>query len=399
MLLFRYVLKFAVLTLLVTNPIAIHAFEFEVSFPSGVEAGAVDGRVLLLIATSDETEPRFQVRPGVRAIQIFGIDVDDLEPGTAVRFDDSVFGYPIASLDDLPPGDYVVQAVLHRYETFHRADGHTVQLPMDRGEGQQWNRAPGNLYSTPRSITFDRGSDDKVVRISLDQAIPSIESPVDTEYVRHVRIQSELLTEFWGRPMFLGAHVLLPHGFDEHPDARYPLMIFHGHFPSDIGGFRTTPPDPDLECEYCGAVPRRVLQPHPTAGGLRLLPAVDRRRFPAFPGHRDPAPQPLLRRLLRGELGQPRPLRRRHHPRADPVHRTAVPRSRRGLGALSLRRLHRRLGGAGGPGLLPRRVQRRLRRVPRPDRLPSLHVGQHLRGRERLLLRGAVPPHRKARQP
>ena len=52
-----------------------------------------------------------------------------------------------------------------------------------------------------------------------------IEPPVDTAYVKHVRIQSELLTEFWGRPMYLGAHVLLPHGFEEHPEARYPNHI------------------------------------------------------------------------------------------------------------------------------------------------------------------------------
>ncbi|MBI4543525.1 MAG: hypothetical protein HY705_10905, partial [Gemmatimonadetes bacterium] len=58
------------------------------------------------------------------------------------------------------------------------------------------------------------------------------------------------LTEFWGRPVFLGAHVLLPHGFDEHPNARYPLVIFHGHFPATIGGWRETPPDTAVPCQY-----------------------------------------------------------------------------------------------------------------------------------------------------
>ncbi len=238
-----------ILTILMTAPTVSQAIEFEVSVAAGVEAGTIDGRVLLLIATSDDREPRFLVRPGVNAIQTFGVDINGLSPGTAVGFDNSVFGYPIANLDDLPPGDYFVQAVLHRYETFNRADGHTVKLPMDRGEGQQWNRAPGNLYSTPRKISIDPSAD-TTIPIALDQVIPPIEPAVDTEYVKHVRIQSELLTEFWGRPMELGAHVLLPFGYDEHPDARYPLMIFHGHFPSDIGDFRTEPPDPDLECEY-----------------------------------------------------------------------------------------------------------------------------------------------------
>ncbi|MFO7857719.1 MAG: alpha/beta hydrolase-fold protein [Ectothiorhodospiraceae bacterium] len=68
--------------------------------------------------------------------------------------------------------------------------------------------------------------------------------------MKHIRMKSELLSEFWGRPTYLGAHVLLPEGFDEHPEARYPLAVFHGHFPKGFGGFRETPPDPGLECEY-----------------------------------------------------------------------------------------------------------------------------------------------------
>ena len=121
---------------------------------------------------------------------------------------------------------------------------------MDRGEGQQWNRAPGNLYSTPREITIDPGDGDADSRSSLDKVIPPIPDPPTTKYIKHERIQSERLTKFWGRPMHLGAHVLLPEGFDAHPEARYPLVIFHGHFPQTFGGFREEPPDPNLKPEY-----------------------------------------------------------------------------------------------------------------------------------------------------
>ncbi len=55
--------------------------EIEVSFPSKVESEAIDGRVILMLSTNDEDEPRFQVRPGVNAIQIFGVDVDAMGPG------------------------------------------------------------------------------------------------------------------------------------------------------------------------------------------------------------------------------------------------------------------------------------------------------------------------------
>ncbi len=89
-----------------------------------------------------------------------------------------------------------------------------------------------------------------MVRVRLDKVIPPIPEPATTKYIKHERIQSERLTKFWGRPMHLGAHVLLPEGFDAHPDARYPLVIFHGHFPQTFGGFREEPPDPDLKPEY-----------------------------------------------------------------------------------------------------------------------------------------------------
>lgn len=223
--------------------------EVALSFDEKSSAKPLDGRVLLLIATDGEREPRFQVSGRLGSAQVFGVDVDGLAPGESAVIATGVFGYPLRDLADLPPGEYFVQGVLHRYETFRPAHGHTVKLPMDRGEGQHWNRAPGNLYSEPRKLLLDPSRAERV-EIRLDQVIPPIEEPEDTKYVRHVKIESKLLTEFWGRPMHLGAHVLVPEGFDEHPEARYPLMIFHGHFPADFGGFRTEPPDPDLEPEY-----------------------------------------------------------------------------------------------------------------------------------------------------
>ncbi len=224
---------------------------FAITLPAALPGGPLDGRLLLLVSTDDRKEPRFQISDTdvPRSQQVFGIDVEALRPGQEAVIDASVLGYPLESLDDVPPGTYNVQALLHRYETFRRADGHVVKLPMDRGEGQQWNRAPGNLLSTPRKVTIDPAKGG-LVRITLDRAIPPIPDPPATRYVRHERIQSERLTKFWGRPMFLGAHVLLPEGFDEHPQARYPLVIFHGHFPETFGGFREEPPDPKLEPEY-----------------------------------------------------------------------------------------------------------------------------------------------------
>jgi hypothetical protein len=221
---------------------------FEVSFPESASKDALDGRLLLLISTNNTEEPRFQISEDLTTQQVFGIDVDGWKAGQTKTVDQSALGYPVRSLAELKAGEYWVQALLHRYETFKRADGHTVKLPMDRGEGQQWSRAPGNLYSTPKQIRIDAAT--QSISITLDKVIPPIEPPQDTKYVKHIRIQSERLTKFWGRPMYLGAHVLLPEGFDTHPEARYPLVIFHGHFPADLSGFREQPPDPNLKPDY-----------------------------------------------------------------------------------------------------------------------------------------------------
>jgi hypothetical protein len=219
---------------------------FEVSFARDLSTELQDGRIILIVSSREGEEPRFQYQIYNPATQPgFGIDVEGLEPGVAAVIDGSTFGFPVRSVDALPPGEYHVQAVLNRYETFVRSDGHTVSLPPDRGEGQKWNTKPGNFYSVPQSVSLDpsRGG---TVRLVLDREIPPIPELEDTEWVRHIRIQSELLSEFWGRPMYLGAYVLLPHGFEANPEARYPLVINHGHFPRGFPEFRDHPPTPDL---------------------------------------------------------------------------------------------------------------------------------------------------------
>lgn len=236
-----------------------------VSFPQELSQEPLDGRVLLMISKDGSKEPRFQISDHPDGQQVFGIDVNGLAPTTDAIIDGSVLGFPLPRLGKVPPGEYWVQGLLHRYETFHRADGYTVKLPMDRGEGQRWNRAPGNLYSTPRQVRIDPGSDE-FIRISLDNQIPPIVPPQDTKYIKHVKIKSKLLTKFWGRPMHLGACVLLPEGFDEHPEARYPLVVNHGHFPHTFDGFRETAPDPDLAPEYSARFDvhgyNRIVQEH-----------------------------------------------------------------------------------------------------------------------------------------
>jgi len=233
-------------------------FRFSVTLPAPAKAtvgrpgegDSIDGRLLVMLAKDPRAgEPRFQINDSVSGQLIFGVDVDGLKAGSAATLDGSAIGFPLESIADIPAGTYSVQALIHKYETFKRGDGHTVKMPMDRGEGQQWARAPGNVYSTPQTITIDprKGG---TVTITLDKTIEPLPKPKDTKYVRHDEILSERLSRFWGRPMHLGAHVLLPEGWDTHPDAKYPLFIYHGHFPADLTNWREAPPDPNLAPDF-----------------------------------------------------------------------------------------------------------------------------------------------------
>jgi hypothetical protein len=220
---------------------------FGISFPAARSAQPLDGRVLLFMSDDGKAEPRTQTDQ-YRANStkpIFGVDVDGLRPGADVIVDETIVGWPVRSLKELPPGDYFVQALINRYETFHRADGHTIKMPMDQGEGQHWDSKPGNFYSKPVKMHLDPASGGEI-RISMDQEVPPIAPPTDTAQVKYLRVQNDRLTKFWGRPMFLGAIVFLPQGWDSHPNARYPVLVHHGHFPKDAAsdGWRETPPDP-----------------------------------------------------------------------------------------------------------------------------------------------------------
>ncbi|HVA63357.1 MAG TPA: alpha/beta hydrolase-fold protein [Terriglobales bacterium] len=217
----------------------------EVTYPASLSAKPLNGRVFFYVARPEPAgtaagrvrrgpaEPRFEIGDQIGSQQFFGTDVLGWKAGSAAVFDASVYGYPLTSLRDLPAGDYTVQALFNRYTTFHRADGPTLLLPQDEGEGQEMTRKPGNFYSAPMQVHFDPRAPG-VLRIALTQVIPPIPPPPDTDWIKHITIQSKLLTRFWGQPMFLNATVVLPEGFAAHPDAHYPVMVEQNHFDPDL---------------------------------------------------------------------------------------------------------------------------------------------------------------------
>jgi len=222
---------------------------FEISFPSSLRAEPADGRVFVIVSRRAQPEPRLQFGKSggqYASTPFFGEDVEGLAPGARAVVDARATGYPLQSLSELPAGDYYVQALLNIYTTFHRADGHVVALHDDQWEGQDFPISPGNLYSEPRRIHLDPSSA-ATISFLLDRKIPPIEIPRDTAWVKRFRFESPLLSKFWGRPIFIGATVLLPKDYDKDPDVFYPVNYEQGHFslkaPGGFGEKAETSPD------------------------------------------------------------------------------------------------------------------------------------------------------------
>ena len=219
----------------------------EVSFPAELHEGPITGRAYVVVGTEPEIAAIRQRSLGhqpvsnARGAPFFAVDVEGLEPGEPAVLDASTLGYPVESLAELPAGDYYVQALLAVYTEFRRADGHVIRAHRDEWEGQHFNRAPGTLLSDAQRVRLDaaRGFS---VRLQLVEELPEVVVPPDDEWVQRVKIESPLLSEFWGQPVFLGATVLLPDGYGAHPETFYPTVYQQGHFSlAPAFGFATEP--------------------------------------------------------------------------------------------------------------------------------------------------------------
>jgi hypothetical protein len=189
------------------------SLRFEVSLGERFAGKPLDGRLLVVLDPKKSFAPWEQIgEMGMNAAPVLGSDVIAMRPGAPVVVDSSAIVFPIEHLGRLPRREYKVQAVLLVNRDIQRVD------------------APGNLYSRPATLLLDpaRGG---VIRtaLTLQFAEPDL---AETDLIRWVRIRSEKLSRFHGRPIDLRAGVLLPAGYDREPRRRYPLWV-------RIGGFGT----------------------------------------------------------------------------------------------------------------------------------------------------------------
>ena len=225
----KHLVAIALCTVVALSPAAAQGPRFEISFARSAHADPITGRVYVAISRVADSANTPIRQTGETGVPLFGVNVDNLAPNTSATIDAAAFGHPVRSLRDIPAGEYWVQPFVNIYTKFVRADGHIVWLHMDQWEGQNWKTSPGNIYGRPFKVGFDPKST-KPIALVADQVIPSVVPPADNDYVKRIKIQSQILTKWWGQPIFLGAVVLLPKDYDKHPGVKYPIVYDEGHF-------------------------------------------------------------------------------------------------------------------------------------------------------------------------
>ncbi|KAF2831083.1 hypothetical protein CC86DRAFT_390784 [Ophiobolus disseminans] len=230
--------------------------DVKLSVANGVLTTPTDGRIVLMLAP-DGTDPLLAIEVDSSPNKIFGLNVYKFGANDTVLFsggsnsstETGVYGWPNITLDKIPAGTYSVQAFLNNYETVTRSDGSTVTVHFPCGDGAPNVNTFGSLITT--AVDLDISGSTQTLELTFDNttAIENFTGSEiggcnqgnyeDTEYLKHVKIRSKKLSEFWGRNMYVGANVLLPSGYKANDTTtRYPVIYSQGHWPAGQGAFR-----------------------------------------------------------------------------------------------------------------------------------------------------------------
>ena len=232
-----------------------HDLTVQLSVADGLLNSSTDGRIVLLFAPSgvDPLEDQDVITSpdhfyGKNVFHFDGGDTAFLYGGDDVQPRTGVWGYPNVSIDDLSPGDYTLQAVLTPYTKAYRSDGSIVSVKFPCGDGALPVNGPGSLTTPLTNVTVS-GSP-QTLKLSFTDITPVDEfngteiggcsqgNYVDTDFLKYVKIRSTVLSDFWGRDMYVGATVLLPHGYAANDTStRYPVIYHQNHWTGDAGAY------------------------------------------------------------------------------------------------------------------------------------------------------------------
>ncbi|HTM29215.1 MAG TPA: alpha/beta hydrolase-fold protein [Rhodanobacter sp.] len=201
-----------------------------------IGAQPTSGRLLLFAVDAKVAEAAAKVESKGKSSAVESVDADPFSgtvtsvaarevehwvPGKTIDVDTEHMAYPVG-WSQLPPGDYLVQAVL---------DGNHDYNYLGRGAG--------DLVSDVVKLHLPAAG---VPKLKLAKALPADDDPwavpvsasptmrenvvAARPHAQRVDFTSPLLSAFWGRSIHMRGWVLTPPGYDAHAATRYPTVYY-----------------------------------------------------------------------------------------------------------------------------------------------------------------------------
>jgi S-formylglutathione hydrolase FrmB len=172
-----------------------------------------EGRFYLFFSQDSRIEPRTQIWPNPTSkTHIFAKNMDEFESNEVllIENDGTWISTTDWTLDEIPEGEYF------------------VQILWDQDIKESRINAPGNLFSEKQKINVNQPIK---IELSLSQIIEA-KKVSSHDLVRVVDIKSEVLSEWWNKPINLKASVLLPYGYDSNNTypIRYNIAGYGGRY-------------------------------------------------------------------------------------------------------------------------------------------------------------------------
>ena len=183
----------------VSSPAAVR---FVVTYPKETLPDTFSGRVVVYLGKGGG-EPRFGPN-WFNPQPMYSAKFTRIQPMQPMTIDETAIGFP-GKLSEIPAGEYTAQAVCDR----------------NLG-GRMIGGSPGNLYSEPQKVTITAGQE-QTITLTCDKVVAERVFR-EIERVKEVKIESKLLSKFFGRPTYLRAAVALPEEFATQPDRKFPII-------------------------------------------------------------------------------------------------------------------------------------------------------------------------------
>ena len=180
-----------------------NAQTFEVSYDSNLIQGDFSGNILLYLSKENKSPRNLFV--GLELNPVFRVAVEKLSKDGYVTFNDDAISYPV-ELSNIERGEYYAQVV----------------FDLNIGDANIGS-STGNIYSEPIKVNINKEFD-KVFKIQANKVIAPINFN-GNEYLKELRVKSDLLSTFHQKDIYVNAAVSLPKEYYSQPNKEYPVIF------------------------------------------------------------------------------------------------------------------------------------------------------------------------------